>query len=82
MSRPNDFIMIFVRPATSKSTSKGLPPIEAFIGGTQLSGFGHTVPTAVEDLFTSAGAGKICRKLEKDVEQAIANGGFPDRRAL
>lgn len=77
MSLPNDFIAIYVMP----SSSSALRPITAFIGGTQLKGYGHTIEQAIEDLFSSSGAGKICRKLEREVEKALAHGGFPDRRA-
>ena len=59
---PRHEVTIIVRP----STSRRFPyPLTAYIAGTQIEGVGHTVVAAVEDLFTSAAAGKVVEALER-----------------
>jgi hypothetical protein len=73
----NGYIVVYIRP----SMRGVLHPITAFIGGTQVEGSGPTVVEAIEDLFTDATAGRLCRKLEAEVAARLATGAYPDRRA-
>ena len=54
------YLTIIVRP----STRAHLEPITAFISGTTIEGRGATVVEAIEDLFTTFGAGKMAAQLE------------------
>lgn len=65
-TRRRQEILVFVRP----STRDKVHPLTAYIGGTQLEGTGHTVVEAIEDLFTSKGAGTIAQQLEQLVGEA------------
>lgn len=57
-------LTIIVRPSVREKPY----PFTAYIGGTQIEGYGSTVQRAIEDLLTSDEAGKACRKLEREVE--------------
>jgi hypothetical protein len=76
VSRPNDYIVIYVRPSLQGSDQ----PVTAFLGGTQLEGQGESVVEAVTDLFAITAVQMIARKLERQIAQALA-GVIEDRRA-
>ncbi len=76
MTRPNDYLVIYVRPSLQGSDQ----PVTAFLGGTQLEGRGVEVHTAIGDLLTRPEVRRIVRKLETQIAQALA-GVVEDRRA-
>jgi hypothetical protein len=76
MTRPNDYLVIYIRPSLQGSDQ----PVTAFLGGTQLEGHGSTVVNALGDLVGDVRVHKIIRKLETQIEQALA-GVVEDRRA-
>jgi hypothetical protein len=57
------YVTVIVRP----SMRGKMHPLTAYIAGTQIEGCGKTVLGAIEDLFTSAKAGKVCAPLERAV---------------
>jgi len=65
VSLTNGQIAIIVRP----STRDKVHPFTAYISGTQIEGSGPTVVEAIEDLFTSAKAGRMAQRLEKIVRE-------------
>jgi hypothetical protein len=76
MTRPNDYLVIYIRPSLQGSDQ----PVTAFLGGTQLEGQGPTVAGAIADLFTYSEPRRLVRKLEHQIQQALA-GVVEDRRA-
>lgn len=64
---PNGFLAIHVVPSLARERSQY--PLTAYIAGTSIKGYGHTVFSAIEDLFTEAQTARVCRKLEQAVQE-------------
>ncbi len=64
-----DIIVIRVLPSLQREQQLG--PLVAWIEGCKARGHGSTVSGAIDDLFTSAEAGKVCRPLEQAIQRAL-----------
>lgn len=67
MSIPRGQLQIIVRPSVQGKTH----PLTAYIAGLAVEGCGETVVDAIEDLFTSAQAGKAARRLEREIRECM-----------